>query len=209
MKPCRPLYVFGYGSLMWRPDFPFTWSESALAIGHSRSLCVWSSTYRGSPERPGLVFGLDETPGRKARGLLFKVEQEDRRRVIHYLFQRELIYPIYQPSQVLVQTKDDIFQALTFTVDRSDPAYAVNINHSVRRAAIASGRGRAGRAKDYLANALMKLRELGVQEPALEADLAAAEALPDDPDLLFGLLNKAMRCRLDLVFKPVHERPPV
>jgi hypothetical protein len=56
---------------------------------------------------------------------------------------------------------------------------------------------------------LLKLRELGVHEPELEADLIAAEDLPDDPQLLFSLINQAMRCRLNLVFKPAHERPPV
>jgi cation transport protein ChaC len=209
MKQGRSLYVFGYGSLMWRPDFPYVWCRPALALGHSRKLCVWSSTYRGSPERPGLVFGLDITPGRAAPGMLFKVDGRDRRKVIHYLFQRELIYPIYQPSRVIVEVENKTVPALTFTVDRDDPAYATDISRIVRRAAIASGAGRAGRAKDYLANALLKLRELGVHEPELEADLIAAEDLPDDPQLLFSLINQAMRCRLNLVFKPAHERPPV
>jgi cation transport protein ChaC len=209
MKHSRALYVFGYGSLMWRPDFPYVWCKPALALGHSRKLCVWSSTYRGSPARPGLVFGLDKTPGQAARGMLFKVDARDRRKVIHYLFQRELIYPIYQPSRVIVEIGDKILPALTFTVDRDDPAYAIEINRNVRRAAIASGAGRAGRSKDYLANALLKLRELGVHEPELEADLIAAQDLPDDPQLLFSLIDQAMRRRLDLVFKPAHERPPV
>ena len=110
---------------MWRPDFPYVRHAPGLALGHQRSLCVWSSAYRGSPERPGLVFGLDEAAEDTAcRGIVFEVAPENRRQVIAYLFQRELIYPIYQPANVQTRSAIGDHHALTFTVDRHDIAYA-------------------------------------------------------------------------------------
>lgn len=202
--------MFGYGSLMWRPDFPHERAEPALAPGVQRRLCVWSSAYRGSPERPGLVFGLDEAAAdQAARGVLFDVAPRHRRAVIAYLFQRELIYPIYQPAMVRATAGGRDVQALTFMADRADPAFAGDLPRPARIAAIASGAGQAGRARDYLANALERLRAMGAPEPGLEADLAEADRLPNDPGLLFGLLDQATRRRLDLVFQPSHERPAV
>lgn len=175
-----------------------------------RALCVWSSAHRGSPARPGLVFGLDEGDATDSvRGMLFEVAPEHRRATIAYLFQRELIYPIYQPSMVEVMRSGEPVSALTFTVDRADPAYAADIPPVIRIAAIASGAGRAGRARDYLANALMRLDAMGAPEPALAAELAAADALPDDPAVLFRLFDEALSRRLDTVFQASHERAPV
>lgn len=206
----RPLYVFGYGSLMWRPDFPFVRSAPALAHGFRRRLCVWSNAYRGSPKRPGLVFGLDRGPAdRAAKGVLFEVAPRHRRATIAYLFRRELIYPIYEAATVEAEAEGWRARALTFLVDRDDPAYAGDLRADIRIAAIASGAGQAGRARDYLENALERLRQMDAPEPELEAELAAADRLADDPALLFSLLDEPMRRRLDLVFKPSHERPAV
>ena len=191
---------------MWRPDFPYVRQAPGLALGHQRSLCVWSSAYRGSRERPGLVFGLDEAAADTAcRGVVFEVAPKDRRQAIAYLFQRELIYPIYQPA--FVETTSDLgaHMALTFTVDRDDVAYASGVAPDVRIAAIASGRGRAGRARDYLANGLDRMEAMGAAEPSLRADLAAADLLPDDPTVLFALLDEPYRRRLNTVFDLAHE----
>lgn len=191
---------------MWRPGFPFVKQEPGLAHGHARSLCVWSSAYRGSPERPGLVFGLDETqPDARCRGAVFEVAPEDRRQVIAYLFRRELIYPIYQPAMVMTSSALGDHPALTFTVDKADPAYAPTLADNIRIAAIASGRGQAGRARDYLANALDQLEAMDAPEPMLRKALTAADLSPDDPALLFALLDEAYRRRLDTVFEQAHE----
>lgn len=207
MPETRPLYVFGYGSLMWRPDFPYERRMPGAALGVRRRLCVWSAAYRGSPARPGLVFGLDPTDasGETTRGVVFEVAPRHRLAVIAYLFQRELIYPIYRPELVDTLSAAGPRRALTFVVDPRDAGYAGALAPAVRIAAIASGAGRAGRARDYLANALARLDEMGAPEPALAADLAAADRLVDDPERLFRLLDEGVRRRLDTVFQEAHE----
>jgi len=206
----RPLFVFGYGSLMWRPDFPHVARMPAIANGVSRALCVWSGAYRGSPERPGLVFGLDQDGVSETRGVVFEVAPEHRRSVVAYLFQRELIYSIYRPEMIDVEGEDGRRRrALAFVVDRDDPAYAGDLAREARIAAIAIGAGRAGRARDYLANALERLEAMSAPEPGLAEELAAADRLGDDPALLFRLLDERARRRLDLVFEAGHEGPAV
>src|SRR5581483_11585136 len=70
------LWVFGYGSLMWRPGFPFVERQNGLVRGWRRSLCVYSWVHRGAKERPGLVLGLDR--GGACHGAAFRVAARDR-----------------------------------------------------------------------------------------------------------------------------------
>lgn len=81
------LWVFGYGSLLWRPGFAFTEKAPARVTGLHRSLCIYSFVHRGTPERPGLVLGLDR--GGACRGIAFRVASAEREAVVHYLRERE------------------------------------------------------------------------------------------------------------------------
>src|SRR5262249_28000599 len=65
-------WVFAYGSLMWRPGFDFLERRNARLVGAHRALCVYSFVHRGTPEKPGLVFGLDR--GGKYRGIPYRVD---------------------------------------------------------------------------------------------------------------------------------------
>src|ERR1051325_8279728 len=88
------LWVFGYGSLMWRPGFDFIEQLPARLIGEHRALCVYSFDHRGTPEKPGLVLGLDR--GGACRGIAFRVAPERRERTIQYLREREQTTNVYR-----------------------------------------------------------------------------------------------------------------
>ena len=97
----RDLWVFGYGSLMWRPGFDFEESYIGTLEGYHRALCVYSHVYRGSPENPGLVMGLSE--GGSCQGMVFRVDASQREAVIDYLRAREQVTSVYLEEFVPVE----------------------------------------------------------------------------------------------------------
>src|SRR5437762_8819677 len=117
------LWVFSYGSLMWRPDFPFIERVEARLIGAHRALCVYSFVHRGTPERPGLVLGLDR--GGSCRGVAFRVEAQRAAATIAYLRAREQVTAVYVERRVRVRLDDEReVEALTYVVDRRHVQYA-------------------------------------------------------------------------------------
>src|ERR1700751_5621686 len=88
------LWVFGYGSLMWRPGFPFLEQVPARLIGEHRALCVYSFVHRGTPEKPGLVLGLDR--GGACRGVAFRVPGAARSDTLTYPRRREQVTSVYR-----------------------------------------------------------------------------------------------------------------
>src|SRR5579863_5811480 len=98
------LWVFGYGSLVWRPGFTFTDRQIATVRGYHRALCVYSHVHRGTPERPGLVLGLDR--GGSRRGIVFRVSAEHRDATIAYLRAREQVTSVYKETYLNTQLDD-------------------------------------------------------------------------------------------------------
>ena len=168
------MWVFAYGSLMWRPGFAPAAREPARLYGWHRSLCVSSHLYRGTVERPGLVFGLDR--GGRCTGMALLVPARDVRTVLAALDARELITGVYerrlQPVWLLARRRW-VF-AWCYVVRRDHPQYAGGLSFAERVRRVAEAQGRAGRCLDYLHHTLMRLRELGIREPELEALWAAA-----------------------------------
>jgi len=137
--------------------------------------------------------------------MLFETAPAERRAAIAYLFQRELIYPIYRPERILVETDQGLEEALAFTVDREDAGYAGGLPEAAKAASVATGRGQAGRARDYLANALDRLEAMACPDPEHRRLLAEADSLPDEPARLFSLLDETARRRLDTIFQRGHK----
>jgi glutathione-specific gamma-glutamylcyclotransferase len=161
------LWVFGYGSLMWRPDFPYLESRPATLLGAHRALCVYSWFHRGTPEHPGLVLGLDR--GGACRGIAFRVAEADAAEVMGYLREREQVTAVYRERSRPVRFRQGGgATALTYLVDRAHRQYAGKLDLEEQLALVARARGRSGINRDYVLNTAAHLAELGIRDPALE-----------------------------------------
>ena len=168
------IWVFGYGSLMWRPGFPFREMRPALLRGYHRALCVYSHVYRGTPDRPGLVLGLDR--GGSCRGYAFRVAATDAAAVLAYLDERELPTDVYQRRRLPVWLPRRRILCWTYVVRRCHAQYAGGLPMERLVELVLQGKGRAGTALDYLENTVRHLDELGLAEGRLHALLREAQA---------------------------------
>lgn len=160
-------WVFGYGSLIWRPGFSYIHSEPARLQGWHRSLCVLSHIYRGTPDCLGLVFGLDE--GGDCNGVAFEVAAADWPQTYAYLTERELVTMIYQEASLpvtLASGRDVV--ALTYVVDRSHQQYAGRKTTAQILAHVRQGEGQFGRCIDYVKSTAEHLHALGIPDAALD-----------------------------------------
>jgi cation transport protein ChaC len=162
------LWVFGYGSLMWRPDFAFVERVQARLIGAHRALCVYSFVHRGTPERPGLVLGLDR--GGACRGIAFRVDAAERAKAVAYLRAREQVTAVYRECLRRVWLKNETprpVTALCYMVDRGHPQYAGRLTLSQQIHHVRQGHGRSGANRDYVLAAVTALEALGYRETEL------------------------------------------
>lgn len=163
------LWVFAYGSLMWRPNFHYEETSHALLEGAHRALCIYSVVHRGIPTAPGLVLGLDK--GGRCEGVAFRVPAQLVKDTRAYLHRRENITNTYSALMRPVKLLDGSHRtvnALCFLVNRNHPQYAGNLPvelqaHLVRRSA-----GVSGANIDYVINTVDHLRALGVHDNRLE-----------------------------------------
>lgn len=167
-------WVFGYGSLMWRPGFDYLESETADLAGAHRSLCVYSWVHRGTRARPGLVLGLDR--GGSCRGVAFRVAGRDRADVLAYLRERELVTDVYRevsrPIRLRREGRPEV-AAVTYMVDRDHQQYAGRLPPDAILAHVRAGHGQSGANSDYIVSTVAHLRALGLTDPILERVLAA------------------------------------
>src|SRR5450755_4564103 len=139
------LWVFGYGSLMWRPGFDYIERVPARLIGEHRALCVYSFVHRGTPEKPGLVLGLDR--GGACRGIAFRVAATKRAETVAYLRAREQVTSVYREVMRSVWLQSDARQrvsALTYVVDRGHVQYAGRLSLIEQFRLVQQGHGRSG-----------------------------------------------------------------
>ncbi|WP_091743087.1 gamma-glutamylcyclotransferase [Phenylobacterium immobile] len=169
-------WVFGYGSLMWRPGFPFAERQDAILHGRRRAFCIYSVHHRGTPERPGLVLGL--APGGTARGTAYRVDEAHWDEVYAYLREREQPTETYYEAQSAVRLADGRrVTALSFLSDVAHPQWAGRLSLEQQAALIAGASGLSGRNIDYLRDLVGHLQAQGVRDRGMESLLAMVEAL--------------------------------
>jgi cation transport protein ChaC len=162
------LWVFGYGSLMWRPGFDYLERVPARLIGEHRALCVYSFVHRGTPEKPGLVLGLDR--GGACRGIAFRVTGKNRAETIAYLRAREQVTSVYREVTRSVWLEDDARQrvsALTYIVDRGHVQYAGRLTLAEQLRHVLEGHGQSGNNRDYVLSTVKAIEAEGFRDNQL------------------------------------------
>ncbi|MDA7969276.1 MAG: gamma-glutamylcyclotransferase [Gammaproteobacteria bacterium] len=166
--PDGDLWVFGYGSLMWNPGFAVARAAPARLYGYHRRLCLWSTHYRGSAKRPGLVLGLDR--GGSCNGMAFRVARKHARAAADYLREREMVNNAYRPAVKRVYLRGgEGVDALTFVSKREHPQFARPLGLRATVEVVLRAKGVHGKNREYILNTARRLSELRIEHTELHA----------------------------------------
>ncbi|ABM42232.1 MULTISPECIES: gamma-glutamylcyclotransferase [Diaphorobacter] len=166
------LWIFGYGSLIWRPDFGYAERRAATVHGWHRALKMWSRVNRGTPECPGLVFGM--LSGGSCRGMVFRVGHSHARQVMVNLWQREMVLGVYDPRWLNCRTPQGAVRALAFTLSRKSPSHTGVLADEEYRRIFAQASGIYGTTRDYAEATHAELQRMGIHDRALSRLIALA-----------------------------------
>ncbi len=171
-------WVFGYGSLIWQPDFEYTERQIARLDGYARSFCMWSIHYRGTLQDPGLVLALDAKDGASCDGVAFRIGPEAAAKTLKELRERELISSAYLEVERQVTLRDGrSINALAYVIDSDHAQYCGGLSLEEQAQVIASSAGERGPNTEYLFNTTQHLAEIGLGDPELEWLFSRVNAL--------------------------------
>jgi len=159
------LWVFGYASLIWRPDMPCIEQRPARVQGWHRALKMWSHVNRGTPECPGLVFCL--LSGGSCQGVVLRVARAEVPQVLPALWQREMPLPVYTPRWLPCRTAQGTVTALAFTLSRHSPHYTGVLTDMEYQRIFAHASGIYGTTRDYAQATYDGLLRMGIRDGAL------------------------------------------
>ncbi len=162
----RDLWVFGYGSLIWRPEFDFVERRPAKVHGWHRALKMWSRINRGTPEKPGLVFGL--LSGGSCQGVVFRIPKANGREVLAALWAREMKMAVYDPKWLACHTTQGPVEALAFTLSRRSPSHTGVLTPEEYRRIFTEATGIYGTTFDYAHRTLEELKRHNIRDRGLE-----------------------------------------
>jgi len=164
--PRQSLWVFGYASLIWRPEFHAAEQRSAKVHGWHRALRMRSRINRGTPERPGLVFAL--LPGGACRGEVHRLPPDRAEAELERLWQREMPTGVYTPRWLPCRTDQGVVPALAFTLQRSSDACLGRLPDDEVLEILRHARGRYGSTLEYLVLTAQALRQRGIHDREIE-----------------------------------------
>lgn len=159
------LWVFGYGSLIWRPEFDAIEHRPARVHGWHRALKMWSRVHRGTPECPGLVCAL--LSGGSCQGVVFRVPRADGHAVLERLWEREMVTGVYDPRWLRCETPQGRVSALAFTLSRHSPNFTRVLSDEDYRRVFAQSRGHFGSTLDYAQQTFESLKHHQIHDKAL------------------------------------------
>lgn len=148
LPPGHDIWIFGYGSLIWRPEFDYAERRHAMLHGYHRALCLWSRVNRGTPEKPGLVFGLDF--GGSCRGVAYRINKACSTTIMEALWRREMPSGAYIPRWLTCRTDEGPVSALAFTMNRNTDAYVRDLPHEHLLDIVRNAHGTYGPCIDYV-----------------------------------------------------------
>lgn len=163
----QDIWVFGYGSLVWRPEFDFLEQRLAQLHGYHRALCLWSRVNRGTPEQPGLVFGLEV--GGSCRGMAFKIAASTAPSALEALWRREMASGVYTPKWLNCRTAQGNIKALIFTMNRKTHGYVSDLTPGELIGIVQRAHGRYGACTEYVLETARALKSVGIHDMKLEA----------------------------------------
>jgi len=170
------VWVFAYGSLMWRPGFAHGEVLDGRLFGYHRSLCVYSWVHRGTREQPGVVLGLDR--GGSCWGRVFEIARKDEAEVLAYLDRRELVTDVYQRRRLSVQTLRGRIACWGYVIRRDHEQYAGRLQEAELLRLVSQGEGVSGRCRDYLISTVAHLEAMGIEDGPLH-ELAKRVGYPE------------------------------
>jgi len=162
----KDVWVFGYGSLMWNPDFKLAEKRTGIVIGYHRSLCLKSMVYRGTPDYHGLVFGLDK--GDSCQGMAYRIAEENIHSEMEKIWKREMFAGTYIPTWVNVTTKQGSISAVTFVINHEHEHYIPDLELEEIAERVVRAEGTCGSCHDYVQNTVKSLNILGLRDLELE-----------------------------------------
>lgn len=172
--PCsQDLWIFGYASLIWRPEFEVIESHITKVQGWHRALKMWSRVNRGSPECPGLVFAL--LSGGSCHGMVFRTPANKVQETVEKLWFREMPNSVYIPRWLQCQTPQGPVMALAFTLPRNSPSFTGDLSPLQYKHIFENAQGRYGSTLDYALETHHCLKQHGIEDKALSALLEHAK----------------------------------
>ena len=166
------LWVFGYASLIWRPEFAAVEQRPARVHGFHRALKMHSRVNRGTPQCPGLVFAL--LPGGSCHGVTFRIERHRVDEELSRLWAREMPNAVYDARWLPCRTPQGAVRALGFTLSRESPNYTGALEDARMVEILRSASGRYGSTLDYLLETANGLKTRGIHDPEIERLVALA-----------------------------------
>ncbi|RRH90830.1 gamma-glutamylcyclotransferase [Mesorhizobium tamadayense] len=163
----EPLWLFGYGSLIWKPEIEHVEERVAVARGWHRSFCMNMTRWRGTKEIPGLMMALDR--GGQCKGVAFRLNGSERRQALDKLFRREMtLKPTsYRPRLLQLSTDKGRLKALAFVINRKGTTYAGPLSEDEVVERLATSCGHWGSGADYLYNTVKNLEARGIHDAHL------------------------------------------